>query len=33
LIIALSVFIGFLSGIFPARRAAAMDPLEALRYK
>ena len=33
LIIALSVFIGFLSGIFPARRAAGMDPLEALRYK
>jgi putative ABC transport system permease protein len=33
LIVALSVFIGFLSGIFPARRAAGMDPLEALRYK
>lgn len=33
IIIFLSVFIGFLSGIFPARRAAAMDPLEALRYK
>ncbi len=32
-IVSLSVFIGFLSGIFPARRAAAMDPLEALRYK
>ncbi len=32
-IISLSVFIGFLSGIFPARRAAGMDPLEALRYK
>ena len=32
-IIGLSVFIGFLSGIFPGRRAAAMDPLEALRYK
>lgn len=33
IIIFLSVFIGFLSGIFPARRAAGMDPLEALRYK
>lgn len=33
IIVFLSLFIGFLSGIFPARRAAAMDPLEALRYK
>ena len=33
MIVFLSLFIGFLSGIFPARRAAAMDPLEALRYK
>ncbi len=32
-IIALSVTIGFLSGIFPARRAASLEPLEALRYK
>lgn len=33
IIVFLSLFIGFLSGIFPARRAAGMDPLEALRYK
>ncbi len=32
-IIILSVTIGFFSGVFPARRAASMDPLEALRYK
>lgn len=33
IIVVISLFIGFLSGIFPARRAASMDPLEALRYK
>ena len=32
-IIILSIIIGFFSGVFPARRAAAMEPLEALRYK
>ena len=32
-IIALSAIIGFLSGVFPARRAANLEPLEALRYK
>ncbi len=32
-ILFLSVIIGFFSGLFPARRAASMDPLEALRYK
>lgn len=32
-ILFLSIIIGFFSGLFPARRAASMDPLEALRYK
>lgn len=32
-IIVFSTVIGFLTGIFPAIRAAKMDPLEALRYK
>jgi len=32
-IIIFSTVIGFLTGVFPARRAANMDPLEALRYK
>jgi putative ABC transport system permease protein len=32
-IIVLSILVGFFSGIFPARRGAKMDPLEALRYK
>ena len=33
IIIAISTVIGFLSGVFPSRRAAGLDPLEALRYK
>lgn len=33
IIIAISAGIGFLSGVFPARRAANLEPLEALRYK
>jgi len=28
-----SGIVGFLTGIFPARRAAALDPLDAIRYK
>lgn len=33
LIIIMSTFIGFLTGVFPARRAGKLNPLEALRYK
>jgi putative ABC transport system permease protein len=28
-----SAVVGFLTGIFPARRAAALNPLDAIRYK
>ena len=33
IIVGISTVIGFLSGVFPSRRAAHLDPLEALRYK
>ncbi|PLX27605.1 hypothetical protein C0581_03335 [Candidatus Parcubacteria bacterium] len=32
-ILLFSVFIGFFTGVFPARRAGKLNPLEALRYK
>lgn len=32
-IVIFSVFVGFLTGVVPARRASRIDPLEALRYK
>jgi putative ABC transport system permease protein len=32
-IIIFSAFVGFLTGVVPARRASGIDPLEALRYK
>jgi ABC-type antimicrobial peptide transport system permease subunit len=33
LIILFGSFVGFLTGLFPARKASHIDPLEALRYK
>ncbi len=32
-IVVFSAVVGFLTGIFPARRAGALNPLEAIRYK
>lgn len=32
-ILAFSAIVGFLTGVFPAQRAAALNPLDAIRYK
>jgi putative ABC transport system permease protein len=32
-IAAFSAVVGFLTGVFPARRAAGLNPLDAIRYK
>ncbi|NBD73429.1 FtsX-like permease family protein [Patescibacteria group bacterium] len=32
-ILTFSAIVGFLTGVFPARRAAALNPLDAIRYK
>jgi putative ABC transport system permease protein len=32
-VVAFGAFVGFLTGVFPARKASHIDTLEALRYK
>lgn len=32
-VIAFGAFVGFMTGVFPARKASHIDTLEALRYK
>jgi ABC-type lipoprotein release transport system permease subunit len=32
-VIAFGAFVGFLTGVFPARKASHIDALDALRYK
>lgn len=32
-VIAFGAFVGFMTGVFPARKASRIDPLDALRYK
>jgi ABC-type lipoprotein release transport system permease subunit len=33
IVVLISVLIGFLTGIYPARRAAKVNPLDVLRYE
>jgi ABC-type lipoprotein release transport system permease subunit len=32
-VIAFGAFVGFMTGVFPARKASSIDTLDALRYK
>jgi len=33
IIVIFSIFVGFATGIYPSRRAAVINPLDALRYE